>query len=193
LPFFRFAVLLLLTAWLVDRINRKGSIAGLLRKLLARPLVLPALLFIFTHVLSTITSVAPHLSFWGTYIRVYGTYNTLCYAILFFLIILNLRSARQLERLITVVLLASLPVALYGMLQHFGFDPIFPEYDFRSRVVSTIGNPIFLGAYLIMVIPFAFGRLLVSLRALLGGGSLPHRAARGFSGLSAIRRSCCCN
>ncbi len=170
--FFRFAVLLLLTAWLVDRINLRGSIAGSLRKLLAKPLVLPALLFAFAHVLSTITSVAPHLSLWGSYLRVYGTYNVLCYALFFFLIILNLRTTRQVERLITVALLASLPIALYGVLQHSGFDPIFPEYDYSSRVVSTIGNPIFLGAYLIMVIPLAFGRLLASLRALLGGGQL---------------------
>ena len=168
--FFRFAILLLLTAWAVDRINLRGSSAGSLRKLLARPLVLPALLFAFAYVLSTITSVAPHLSLWGSFIRVYGSYNVLCYALFFLLIILNLCTARQLEQLITVALLASLLVALYGVLQHSGFDPIFPQYDYSSRVVSTIGNPIFLGAYLIMVIPLAFGRLLVSLRALLGGG-----------------------
>jgi len=165
--FFRFAVLLLLTAWLVDQINLRGSIAGSFRKLLARPLVLPALFFAFTHLLSTVTSVAPHLSLWGSFIRVYGTYNILCYAIFFLLIILNLRTPRQLEQLITVALLASLLVALYGLLQHFGFDPIFSEYDYSSRVVSTIGNPILLGAYLIMVIPLALGRLLVSLHALL--------------------------
>lgn len=168
--FFRFAVLLLLTTWAVDRIHLRGPIAGSLRKLLARPLVLPVLLFAFAHVLSTITSVAPHLSLWGSFIRVYGSYNVLCCAIFFLLIILNLRTARQLDQLITIALLASLPVALYGVLQHSGFDPIFPQSDYSSRVVSTIGNPIFLGAYLIMVVPLAFGRLLVSLRALLGGG-----------------------
>ena len=170
--FFRFAVLLLLTAWLVARINLRGSIAGSLRKLLARPLVLPALLFAFAHVLSTITSVAPHLSIWGSYLRVHGILNVLCYAIFFLLIILNLRTARQLEQLITVALLASLPVAFYGVLQRSGIDPLFPGKDYSSRVISTIGNPIFLGAYLIMVIPLALGRLLVSLRALLGGGQL---------------------
>jgi tetratricopeptide (TPR) repeat protein len=103
---------------------------------------------------------------------VHGTYNVLCYAIVFFLIILNLHTTQQLEQLITVALLASLPVALYGVLQHSGFELIFPGYDYSQRVISTMGNPIFLGAYLIMVIPLAFGRLLVSLRALLGRGQL---------------------
>ncbi len=170
--FLRFAVLLVLTVWLVDRINLKGPVAGSLRKLLSRPLVLPALIFTCTYVLSTITSVDPHVSFWGSYYRVYGTYNVLCYVLFFSLIIINLRTANQLERLITLALLASLPIALYGVLQHFGFEPIFPGYDHSEQVISTIGNPIFLGAYLIMVIPLALGRLLVSLRALLGRSQL---------------------
>ena len=194
--FFRFAVLLLLTAWLGARINLRGSIVGSLRKLLAMPLVLPALLFALAHVLSTLTSVAPHLSFWGSFIRVYGTYNVLCYVIFFFLIILNFRTVGQLEQLITVALLASLPVALYGVLQHSGLEPIFPGYDYSSQVVSTIGNPIFLGAYLIMVIPLALGRLLVSLRTLLGG-SQPASSCRslllevvGYASLLALQLVC---
>ncbi len=221
--FLRFATLLLLTAWLVDLVNRRESMAGslsttwqkfalsfslgldlspalkpplagcsrgrtkvrreqekgganirhaVLRRLLTRPLVLPVLLFACTQVLSTITSVAPQLSFWGSHFRAYGICTVLGYVILFFLIIFNLNTPRQFERLVTIVLLASLPVALYGVLQHSGIEPLFLGKDYSSRVISTIGNPIFLGAYLIMVIPLAFGRLLVSLRVLLGGGRL---------------------
>ena len=194
--FLRFTVLLLLTAWLADRINSRDPIAGSLRKLLSRPLVLPTLLFILAYGLSTITSVAPSLSFWGSYIRVFGTYNVLCYAMFFFLIILNLRTSQQLERLITVALLASLVVALYGVLQRFGIDPLFPGKDYSIRVISTIGNPIFLGAYLIMVIPLACGRLLVSLRALLGGDQLatPRRSMLleviGYSSLLVLQLVC---
>jgi O-antigen ligase/predicted negative regulator of RcsB-dependent stress response len=164
---FRFATLLLLTAWLVDLVNRRES-TGSLGDLLARPLALPVFLFAFTHILSTITSVAPRMSFWGSFFRAFGIYTVLCYVIFFFLIILRLNTARQIEQLITIALLASLPVALYGVLQHSGIDPLFPGSDY-SRVISTIGNPIFLGAYLIMVIPLALGRLSVSLRTLLGG------------------------
>jgi len=194
--FFRFATLLLFTAWLVDRINLKGSIIASLRRLLTRPLVLPALLFASTHVLSTITSVAPQLSFWGSHFRAYGICTILCYVIFFFLIILNLNTPRQFERLITIALLASLPVALYGVLQHSGIDPLFPGKDYSSRVISTIGNPIFLGAYLIMVIPLAFGRLLTSLHALLGGShSSPscrstHLEVIGYASLLVLQLAC---
>jgi len=194
--FLRFTVLLVFTAWLVARINLRGPITDSLRRLLSRPLVLPALLFTLAYVLSTITSVAPHVSFWGSYFRVSGTYNALCYAIFFLLIVLNLHTTRQVERLITVALLASLPIALYGVLQHSGFEPIFPGYDHTSRVISTIGNPIFLGAYLIMVIPLAFGRLLVSLRALLTGRqpASPRRSLLleviGYSSLLLLQLTC---
>jgi len=195
ITFFRFTTLLLLTAWLVDRIN-SGELAASLRKLLARPLALPALLFASAHALSTVTSVAPHLSLWGSFIRVCGTYNVLCYVVFFLLIILILRTSKQLERLITLALLASLPVALYGVLQRSGFEPIFPWRDYSSRVVSTMGNPIFLGAYLIMVIPLAFGRLLVGLHALLGGGQ-PASSRRsmvlgviGYSSLLVLQLVC---
>ena len=196
IAFFRFATLLLLTAWLVDPVNLRGSMADSLRRLLTRPLVLPALLFAFTHVLSTITSVSPHLSFWGSHFRAYGICTVLCYVIFFFLIILNLNTSRQFERLITVALLASLPVALYGVLQHSGIDPLFPGKDYSGRVISTIGNPIFLGAYLIMVIPLAFGRLLVSLRALLREGPLasPRRSLLleviGYASLLVLQLAC---
>ena len=71
--FLRFTVLLVFTVWLVDRINLGRSITGSVRQLLSRPLVLPALLFALAHVLATVTSVAPHVSFWGSYYRENGT------------------------------------------------------------------------------------------------------------------------
>jgi tetratricopeptide (TPR) repeat protein len=196
IAFFRFTTLLLLTTWLVDRIVLRRSVAASLRKLLARPLVVPVFLFTLTYLLATVASVAPLLSFWGSHIRAYGTYTVLCYVIFFFLIILNLRTARQRERLITVALLASLPVAFYGVLQHFGIDPLFPKEDYSGRVISTIGNPIFLGAYLIMVIPLAFGRLLVSLRTLLGRDQLASSRRSmlleviGYSSLLLLQLTC---
>jgi O-antigen ligase/predicted negative regulator of RcsB-dependent stress response len=194
--FLRFTVLLVFTAWLVARISIRGPVTDSLRRLLSRPLVLPVFLFTLAYVLSTITSVAPHVSFWGSYFRVSGTCNALCYAIFFLLIVLNLHTTRQVEQLITVTLLASLPIALYGVLQHSGFDPIFPQYDHSSRVISTIGNPIFLGAYLIMVTPLAFGRLLISLRALLGMGqsASSHHSmfleVAGYSSLLLLQLTC---
>jgi tetratricopeptide (TPR) repeat protein/O-antigen ligase len=127
------------------------------------PLVLPALLLSIVYILTTITSIAPRLSLWGSYHRMQGAYTTLSYVVIFFLILYTLRNRRQLHRLITVILLTSLPVSLYGIMQHYGLDPIAWTNvgdKVTARAISTMGNPIFVAAYLIMVVPLTVGRLM---------------------------------
>jgi len=128
------------------------------------PLLLPILLLVATYILTTITSVVPRISFWGSYERRQGLYVVLCYVAIFFLVLDSLRSRRQLERLIAVILLTSLPVSLYGIMQHYRVDPLVWIKGGEHRVESTLGNPIFIGAYLIMVIPLTVWQLVRSFR-----------------------------
>ncbi len=174
---FRFITLLMLAVWLVslasDRVlasqDTSNPPALSLHKCFTVPLVIPALLFAAVYLLTTVTSMNPRLSLWGEYLRVQGTYTTLCYVLFFFLVAFNLRTKAQFDRVVTVALLASLPVAFYGVLQHFGVDPIFVLGGPMGRVDSTMGNPIFLGAYLIMVIPPTLARTLATLQMFLKG------------------------
>lgn len=109
------------------------------------------------------TSIVLRISFWGSYQRVQGTYTTLSYIVIFFLILHALRNREQLHRLITVMLLTSLPISLYGIMQHYGLDPIAwtnVGAKVTVRAISTMGNPIFVAAYLIMVIPLTVERLM---------------------------------
>src|SRR5207247_1946615 len=72
-------------------------------------------------------------------------------------------------RLITAALLSSLPVAFYGIMQHFGLDPITwstQAENIQERITSFAGNPIFLGAYLIMLVPFTIFRLVEQIHRL---------------------------
>ncbi|MFQ5859773.1 MAG: O-antigen ligase family protein, partial [Anaerolineae bacterium] len=124
------------------------------------PLVLPTLLLVTVYLLSTATSISPRISFWGSYQRLQGTYTTSAYVIIFLLILQGLRTREQLDRLITAVILASLPVALYGLIQHYGLDPLPWLGDVTTRVASSMGNSIFVAAYLIMVVPLTLLRLL---------------------------------
>ncbi|MFQ5594295.1 MAG: tetratricopeptide repeat protein [Anaerolineae bacterium] len=133
----------------------------------ATPLVLPTLLLVAVYLLSTGTSVAPRLSFWGSYQRLQGTYTTLAYIIIFLLILQGLRTREQLDRLITAIILTSLPVALYGLIQHYGLDPLPWLGDVTTRVASSMGNSIFVAAYLIMVIPLTMMRLLEGFASLV--------------------------
>jgi len=152
--------------------NAQYLISNIQSLVSSTPLALPALLLAVVYILTTITSIAPRLSLWGSYHRVQGSYTILFYVVIFFLILHTLRNQRQLHRLITVMLFTSLPVSLYGIMQHYGLDPIAWTNigaEVTVRAISTMGNPIFVAAYLIMVVPLAAGRLLQLLSAIRSG------------------------
>ena len=130
-------------------------------------MVLPTLILAAVYILSTIASVAPGLSLWGSYQRLQGTYTTLSYMVIFFLTLGILRTREQLDRLITTMILTSLPIALYGIVQHYGLDPLPWLGDVTTRVASSMGNSIFVAAYLIMIVPLTLARLVDSLSALM--------------------------
>ncbi|MFQ5858307.1 MAG: tetratricopeptide repeat protein, partial [Anaerolineae bacterium] len=90
-------------------------------------------------------------------------YTVAAYVTLFFAVYWNLRSWRQIRRLVDVALLASFPVAVLPILQFYELVPaiwinvIAPIGGHRAA--ATLGNPIFLGSYLILVIPLTLLRL----------------------------------
>ena len=141
-----------------------GSLLGRLwRRLNSIPLALPTLVYVLVFLFTTITSVVPLTSFWGSYQRLQGTYTNLSYIALAAMIVLTLRRREQLERLITVLVLGSLTAVGYGLVQHFQVDPLPWKGDVVSRVASTMGNSIFVAAYLILVVPFALYRAIGAL------------------------------
>jgi tetratricopeptide (TPR) repeat protein len=140
--------------------------AGLWRRFSATPLAVPTLVYVLVFLLATALSVVPRVSFWGSYQRLQGTYTNLSYVLLFVLIIGFMRRREQLERLVSVVLCAGLAVASYGLLQHFQLDPLPWRGDVITRVASSLGNSIFVAAYLIMVIPFGLYRIFAAIPAL---------------------------
>jgi len=178
LSLMRSFALVMAGAWLVkwlettlarseDRSSRSAAPAadgGIWRRLRATPLVLPTLFLVLAYLVSTVFSLAPRISWWGSYQRLQGTYTTLSYIVIFFLVLGHLRRREQLDRLIHVVILTSLPISIYGIVQHFGLDPLPWGGDVTSRVASNMGNSIFVAAYLIMALFLTLERLLRSIR-----------------------------
>ena len=171
----RVLVLLMVAAWVVRSLD--GYVSGpsgqpdgggaghkvkdALRALSDQPIAILALLLLLAYLASTATSVSPRLSWWGSYQRAEGTYTFLAYLGLFFMVLSSLRRADQLQRLISVLLFTSFPIALYAILQHYGMSLLqFSEGGVEARVISTLGNAIFLAAYLAMVMPLALWRLM---------------------------------
>ncbi len=149
--------------------SSSNPFAGVWKWINSVPLLFPALLYALVFLLTTFTSVVPHTSFWGSYQRLQGTYTNLSYIGLFLIILATMRRRQQLERLIVVVMMTALAVSGYGVLQHLGLDPLPWRGDVIARVASTMGNSIFVAAYLIMAVPFAlfwlFTRLSVAASA----------------------------
>ena len=170
----RSLALLILGAWIVklideggprwERIQPAGSISKFIIKF---PLLAPVVAMAALYLISTIFSVAPRASFWGSYQRLQGTYTTFSYLVVFAAILGNMRRRAQVERLITTAIMASLPVALYGVLQRYQVDPIPWAGDTSIRIASNMGNSIFVAAYLIMVFPLSVMRIVQSFEAIL--------------------------
>ncbi|MFK7803979.1 MAG: hypothetical protein AB8G95_20260 [Anaerolineae bacterium] len=137
-----------------------------------KPFVLPMVAIIVVYLISTIFSVTPAVSWAGSYQRLQGTYTTLSYIVIFFIMIATIRNEKQVHRIVTTAIIVSIPVALYGMLQKIGLDPLPWGGDTSSRIAGNMGNAIFLAAWLIMVTPLTLGRIISSFTNILSDEDL---------------------
>lgn len=156
-----------LAAWLVKLIAEDGLRHWNWRAFWRIPLVVPVLAFVVVYSLATALSITSPVSLFGSYQRLQGTYSTFSYLVLFAVIAGNLRRQEQVERIITTVIVTSLPISLYAILQRYQLDPLPWGGDTVSRVTGHMGNAIFIGAYLIMAATVNLGRVVTSLRAIM--------------------------
>jgi tetratricopeptide (TPR) repeat protein len=150
----RFLALFAGAAWLLTRVGsarRESSEPS--HSLLRNPLVKPVLALALIYLLSSLFSIVPSLSWWGLYRRAQGTFTFFSYVILFLIVVTELRRPIQLKRIQFVLVLTSIPVAAYPIMQKMGLDPLPQSHTLIERSSGTMGNPIFLGGYLIMIIP----------------------------------------
>ena len=131
------------------------------------PFLLPIGLLVLAYLISTFFSVAPFVSWWGSYQRLQGTYTFLSYVIISLLTMAHLRTPQQIRRLQHVIIMTSLPIAIYGVIQHFDIDPLPWGGDVTIRIAANAGNAIFLAAYLLMALFFTVERIYSSFAHLL--------------------------
>lgn len=124
----------------------------------------PVLFYVFSYALSTATSATPYASFWGGYDRLQGLYTFFGYFVIFFIAVTHIKTKEQIDRIISAVILTSIPLVMYGLIQRLGLDRVpWQAMDPRDRISATMGNPIFFAAYLILVVPLALTRLMASI------------------------------
>ncbi|MFN2269397.1 MAG: tetratricopeptide repeat protein [Anaerolineae bacterium] len=131
------------------------------------PLVLPILLMILSYVISTIFSVTPYISIFGGYQRLRGVFSALSCIVICLIVLDRLQTREQAERFITVMILNSLPIALYGFIQHAGLDPLPWGGDVTRRIASSMGNAIFVAAYMILAAIPTLARVVEAFQAIL--------------------------
>jgi hypothetical protein len=164
----RSLALVMVGAWLVRWLEERGRNSDRSDRVTWRtPLMLPTLLFVGIYVIASLLSVVPRVSIFGSYQRLQGLYSMLSYIVIFWMIVMNLRRREQLDRFVTVVVMTSIPIAFYGLIQHSNKDPLPWGGDVTQRVASNMGNPIFVAAYLIMAFFLTMGRLIESFRVIL--------------------------
>jgi len=132
---------------------------------------IPLVLFLASQILSTIFSIDPHTSIFGYYSRFNGSLlSTLCYLLLYWAFVSNCK-AKDAHKVIKVSLVSAAIVSLYGIFEHFGhsFSCLIFQGNFnvdcwiqrvQERVFATLGQPNWLAAYLIILIPIVWAKML---------------------------------
>src|SRR5690606_18126176 len=133
------------------------------------PFVLPVGLLVLAYLLSTAFSIAPFVSWFGSYQRLQGTYSFLSYVIIAVLTASQLRRPEQFRRIQHAIIATSLPIAIYGIVQHMQQDPLPCVGDVTRLIAANAGNAIFLASYLIMAFCFTLERVYNSFAHFLGG------------------------
>lgn len=131
---------------------------------------IPLLLFLVSQIASTYFSIDPHTSFWGYYSRSHGgLLSTIAYLTLTWAFVSNM-GAGQVKTAIKYLLSGAFLISIWGILEHFGASPscyFLKEkfnvdcwvQDVQTRVFATLGQPNWLAAWLVAIIPLTWALL----------------------------------
>lgn len=131
------------------------------------------LAFLMSQIISTIFSIHPRTSWFGYYTRFNGgLLSTLTYIALFYAFISNINK-HQLKAIFSSLLLSALFISAYAIPEHFNRSPscwlITQQFDTncwsennnpRYRAFATFGQPNWLAAFLIAIIPLSVDQLI---------------------------------
>jgi putative inorganic carbon (HCO3(-)) transporter len=127
-------------------------------------LYVPLLLYGSTAVLATVFSIDPLKSLYGNTLREEGLITILSYLGITLFVINHVRNRHLAKRLLVGLTLSTSLLSAYGIVQYLGYNPT--EHFFilmpKTRAGSTLGNPNFLGKYLVLTLPCIVGCLTLA-------------------------------
>ncbi len=117
-------------------------------------------LFFFSYLITVIFSVDIQSSIWGSYWRQQGLITYSHYFLFFILLVINIERKEKIKRIIDWTIIGSIVVCVLGLLQWVGIDFVYNGLYPSTRVTSTLGQPIFFGNYLVIIIPLIFYKII---------------------------------
>lgn len=135
-------LLILLLVWIIKMILEKEI------RLVRTPLDLPVLFLFSFGLLSLINAF--HFD-----VGLQELFTLLTYIILFYLIVNNLKTPRQMERILIPVFLAATLVSVEGILENWGLGVLVTRGERPPEIFSFLGNPNYIAQYLITVLPLS--------------------------------------
>lgn len=144
--------LFICASWIIKMIKEK--------KIIFRRTILdiPLICFLVTSLLSTIFSIDPRTSIFGYYSRFNGgLLSAIGYTLLYWAYVSNMDRGKTQKTIAYCLLPSALIVSLYGILEHFGVDKNLWVQDVQNRVFSTLGQPNWLAAWIVALIPISSG------------------------------------
>src|SRR3990167_11161332 len=147
---------LLLTTHLFFSIKTKDTFQN-------RSLLKPLIFLFCVNLASSVFSLDRVTSVFGYYTRFNGgLLSLLAYLTIFYFSLVYFTSP-DVNRAGRLLSLSSFMVSLYAVFQHLGFDKNFWVQDSQARAFSTLGQPNWLAAYLLMVFPVTLYYLLTAI------------------------------
>ena len=142
--------ILIICLWIIKTILTKKII---FKKTI---LDLPLIIFFTSQLLSTIFSIDGRTSIFGYYSRFHGgLLSTIAYLLLYWAYVSNM-NIKSSKKSIFFILLSSFFVSTFAVFQHFGIDKNIWVQDVQTRVFSTLGQPNWLAAWVVAIIPLSW-------------------------------------
>lgn len=136
--------------WVIKMIQQKKFI---FRRTI---LDIPLLVFLGSQIISTIFSMDIRTSLLGYYSRFNGgLLSLICYALLYWAWVSTINKRETLQS-IKYLFASALLVGAYAILEHFGIDKNIWVQDVQTRVFSTLGQPNWLAAWVVAIIPITW-------------------------------------
>ncbi|MFN8596532.1 MAG: O-antigen ligase family protein [Anaerolineae bacterium] len=157
---------LMTAAWLIGWLDRQHNQSDTEQPAARHFVKWATLAFAALTLLSSAVSVAPRIAWLGSYTRAQGAYTLLSFAAIALIVLDRLQTRDQWQRLINAIVLGSVPVAIYALLQQADLDPLWGQRGAGGRAASTLGNPIYLAAYVMLTFFVTVGLITDSLSAL---------------------------